>query len=124
MRARTKYIVVYVTFPDLRTARRIVEGLVRTRRAACGNIFRISSIYRWKGRIEKGAEYAALIKTRASTYRSVERYIRERHPYEVPEIIEWNIVGGLPAYLAWIKKTTDRTNGSQVGRRPAKVAQK
>ncbi len=104
---KPRCIVVYVTFPDLRTARKIVEGLVRTRRAACGNIFKISSIYRWKGRIERGAEYAALIKTRASKYRSVERYIRECHPYDVPEIISWEIDRGAPAYLSWIEQVVD-----------------
>lgn len=117
-----RYIAVCVTFPDRRTARKIVEGLVRTRLAACGNILKISSIYRWKGRIEKGAECAALIKTRASKYRSVERYIKERHPYEVPEIIAWTIDRGLPDYLTWIRETTARANGAP--RRRVKVAQK
>lgn len=104
---KQKFVVVYTTFPNMRTARDVVECLVRTKHAACGNIFRISSIYRWKGRVEKHPEYAAFIKTRKSKYRSVQRYIKEHHPYDVPEIIAWNIDRGEKDYLEWLNETTE-----------------
>ena len=100
-------MVIYTTFPNMRTARKIVEDLVRTRRAACGNIFRLSSIYRWKGKIEKSPEYAAFIKTRRSKCLSVYRYIKENHPYDVPEIISWNMEQGHKDYLEWLSEATD-----------------
>ncbi len=102
-----KYIVVYSTFPNLRTAKKIVEGLVQNRLAACGNIFKLYSIYRWQKKIEKHPEYAALIKTKASKYRGVEKYIKDHHPYDVPEIICWHIAGGQRAYLNWVYSSTD-----------------
>jgi len=104
---KQKFLVVYATFPNMRTAREIVEALVRTKRAACGNIFRLSSIYRWKGKIEKNPEYGVFIKTKMSKYRSVQRYIKENHPYDVPEIIAWNIDKGQKDYLDWISEATD-----------------
>lgn len=105
---KERYIVVYTTFPDLRTAKRIVNALVENRLAACGNIFRLFSIYRWKKKVEKHPEYGALIKTRESGYRNVEEYIKNNHPYEVPEIIFWKMEGGQQKYLEWLNSTTAR----------------
>lgn len=102
-----KYIVVYTTFPDLRTARKVITGLVNARLVACGNIFKLFSIYRWQGKVEKMPEYGAIIKTQKQKYRAVENYIKKNHPYDVPEIIAWNIDQGGKNYLNWIKKTTD-----------------
>jgi periplasmic divalent cation tolerance protein len=102
-----KYIVVYTTFPDMRTAKKIINALVKNRLAACGNIFRLFSIYRWKENIEKNPEYGALIKTRASKYGDVEKYIKDHHPYDVPEIISWHITRGQAKYLNWIYSVTD-----------------
>jgi periplasmic divalent cation tolerance protein len=104
---KEKYIVVYTTFPDIATARKIVEALVRARDAACGNIFKLFSIYRWDDKIERNSEYGALIKTRASKYRQVEKYLKDNHPYDVPEIISWHIVRGQRQYLDWIHEVTD-----------------
>ena len=99
-----KYIVIYSTFPNLRCAKKIISGLVKEKLAACGNIFKLSSIYRWQDKIEKSAEYGAFIKTRKTRYAAVEKYIIQNHPYEVPEIISWPIEKGLAKYLGWIKK--------------------
>jgi periplasmic divalent cation tolerance protein len=100
------FVTVYTTFPDLKTAKSVVNGLVKKRIAACGNIFRIYSIYRWRGKIEKSPEYGALIKTRKNNYRTLERYLKKNHPYKVPEIIAWNIEQGQKDYLSWITEAT------------------
>jgi periplasmic divalent cation tolerance protein len=102
-----EYLVIYTTFPDFRSAKRIINGLVERKLAACGNIFKIFSIYRWQSRIEKNPEYAALIKTKPSKYRAVEKYIKEHHPYDVPEVIAWDIEKGENTYLHWIDIVTD-----------------
>ncbi len=72
---------------------------------ACGNIFKLNSIYHWKGRIEQVGEYGAFIKTRKSNYSKVEAFLLHNHPYEVPEIISWSIERGMAKYLAWIGKS-------------------
>jgi periplasmic divalent cation tolerance protein len=101
-----KITVIYVTFPDLKTAKRIIRGLISKQLAACGNIFSVSSVFTWKGRIEETREYGAMIKTVFKHYPKAEKYIREHHPYEVPEIICWPIKRGLKKYLDWILKET------------------
>lgn len=110
-------IVIYTTFQDLNTAKRIITGLVHNKLAACGNTFRLHSIYRWKGKLERKTEYGAFIKTRKTYYKKVERYIKKHHPYEVPEIISWMVEKGSPQYLWWIAGTTANRKPQVVSRR-------
>jgi len=103
---KQKKIVIYTTFPDLKTAKKIIKGLIKRKLVACGNIFKLSSFYIWKGKIEENPEYGSLIKTKKRNYKKVENYIKDNHPYEVPEIIYWSIEKGLKAYLDWIDAET------------------
>jgi periplasmic divalent cation tolerance protein len=48
------------------------------------------------------------VKTTRDRYPEVERTIKAHHPYELPEIIQVPIAGGLPSYLEWISKETSR----------------
>uniref|UniRef100_A0A7V0Z6T6 Divalent-cation tolerance protein CutA n=1 Tax=candidate division WOR-3 bacterium TaxID=2052148 RepID=A0A7V0Z6T6_UNCW3 len=106
MEVNNKFIVIYTTFPDLKTAKKVIDGLLKNRLIACANIFKIDSIYTWKKKIEKAEEYGVFIKTRKAKYKSVESFIKDNHPYEVPEIICWDIEDGLPIYFDWIETET------------------
>ena len=108
MKQRKEYIVIYSTFPDLKTAKKIVSGLIKAKLAACGNIFKLSSIYVWKDKIEKASEYGVFIKTTKRNYKRCEDFIKNSHPYEVPEIISWTIERGLKEYLGWIDTETGK----------------
>lgn len=103
----SKFIIIYTTFPDKKSAETAINGLVVNKIIACGNIFKISSIYAWQGKIEKAFEHAAIIKTVQDNYQQVEEYILKNHPYEVPEIISWSIEKGSPAFLEWIEKESN-----------------
>ncbi|MFN4343234.1 MAG: divalent-cation tolerance protein CutA [Azonexus sp.] len=99
--------LVITNCPDEETANRIALAVVEARLAACVNILpRVQSIYRWQGAVESAAEVPLLIKTTAAAYPALEAAIRERHPYDVPEIIALPIAGGLPAYLNWLAAET------------------
>ena len=106
MKIKKTFIVVYTTFPNVRVAKKIINGLIEKKLAACGNIFKLSSIYIWRGKIEQCPEYGAFIKTTKKNYKKVERFVKKNHPYEVPEIISWTIERGLEEYLNWISKET------------------
>jgi periplasmic divalent cation tolerance protein len=100
---QSAHFLVLSTCPDRETARAIAARLVENRFAACVNMVRgVTSLYRWKGRIEEGEEILLLIKTTRGRYREVEECIRASHPYEVPEVIALGIEHGLASYLAWI----------------------
>lgn len=100
-------LLVITNCPDEDTANAIALALVEGRLAACVNILpRCQSVYRWQGAVETASEVPLLIKTTAANYPALETAIRDRHPYEVPEIIALSIARGLPAYLNWLADET------------------
>ena len=58
------------------------------------------------GAVESATEIPLFIKSTASNYPALEAAIRDRHPYQVPEIIALPVERGLPAYLDWIATET------------------
>jgi len=100
-------LLVITNCPDEESANAIALALVEAKLAACVNILpRVQSIYRWQGVVESAAEVPLLIKATAANYPALEAAIRQRHPYELPEIIALPITHGLPAYLNWLAAET------------------
>ena len=102
-----QFIVVLTTLPDADSAERLASSLVEKKLAACVNIHgRMTSIYRWRGRIERGTEQQLVIKTTAARYAAVERQIKQEHPYELPEILALPVSDGLAEYIEWVDSCT------------------
>ncbi len=100
-------LVVLTNLPNRQSAEELARFLVEDQLAACVNMLSsCRSIYRWKGEVEETDEVPLLIKTTEARYPALEAAIRERHPYEIPEIIAVPIVDGLPDYLAWLAAET------------------
>ncbi|MGB5441038.1 MAG: divalent-cation tolerance protein CutA [Gammaproteobacteria bacterium] len=98
--------LVLCTVPDRASAERIAEALVDEQLAACINIIPgITSVYRWKGALEKDEELLLFIKTSEAVYDSLEQRIRALHPYELPEIIAVPIQTGQEDYIRWIENS-------------------
>ena len=101
----TKYCLVLSNCPMGETAESLARFLVEEHLAACVNILPgLTSIYPWEGKIETGSEVLLLIKTERVLYQRLETELRERHHYELPEIIVIDIERGLPDYLNWISQ--------------------
>ncbi len=101
-----EFCVVLTTAPDSETAHRLAEGLVSRKLAACVQVFPIASYYPWKGELCRDPEHLLLAKTTTTRYPDVEAYIRENHPYEVPEIVCLPVRRGWEPYLAWVREST------------------
>lgn len=100
-------IVVLCTVPEGFDAERLAGELVERSLAACVQIGPVvTSVYRWQGAVEKGAEKILLIKSRAGLFGALEAAIKARHPYEVPEIIAWPVSDGHAPYLDWLAAST------------------
>lgn len=100
-------LVACGTFPEIDTARRIARQLVSENLAACANIIpTVESIYRWQDKIEDAPETMVLFKTTTARYPAFQDRLKSLHPYEVPEIICWQIADGLPEYLRWVRANT------------------
>lgn len=86
-------------------AESIATSLVERKLAACVNILpEVTSIYRWKGELEKSQEVMLVIKTRHNLFDELRTEMTRLHSYEVPEIVAIPVAAGSSAYLNWIDK--------------------
>lgn len=99
----SEFIFVYSTFPDEAAARRVAQTLVTAKLAACVNIFPMTSVYEWEGKLETSTEVAAFIKTHRALADEVIAAARPLHPYSVPCFLILPIEGGSEDYLAWAR---------------------
>ena len=84
-------------------AEQLAGMLIERRLAACVNLLAPArSLYRWEGKLERATEIPMLIKTTHAAYPALESAIRERHPYQLPELLALSVAQGLPAYLDWV----------------------
>ena len=96
-------VLIMVTTGGRNDAERIAEGLVMERLAACCSVVPIvHSFYFWDGQLKREHEALLLVKTVESRAQAVQEYVRTNHAYELPEIIQIGIDGGLPPYLEWL----------------------
>jgi len=99
----TEVVEVAVTAPDRALAERLAETLVTERLAACVQVGGpVTSVYRWRGRVERAEEWVCRAKTTRAALAALERRVRALHPYEVPEILATPVTGDA-GYLAWVR---------------------
>jgi periplasmic divalent cation tolerance protein len=95
--------VVLCTVAGAEDADRIAGRLVEQRLAACVNVVSaVSSVYRWRGRIERDREHLLVIKTTADRFEELREEIVRLHPYDVPEVVALTIEAGHQPYLDWL----------------------
>jgi periplasmic divalent cation tolerance protein len=103
MKAATKFSIVLVTAPDLKTARALAKAALKARLIACANLVpKIKSHYWWRGKLESGAEVLLILKTQKSTLAALEKLILARHPYATPEFLVLPLNAGSQKYLDWL----------------------
>ena len=102
-------MVVMTTVDGEALARALGEKLLDARLAACVQEVRISSRYRWEGRVQCDDEILLLVKTSKASASAAMRCIEAHHTYDVPEIIALPVTDGLPAYLQWLARESEGT---------------
>jgi periplasmic divalent cation tolerance protein len=103
IRAMSDALVILCTCPDDAIAGRLARSLVEQRLAACVNIVpAIRSIYSWQGELCDDKEVLLVIKTLQSRFPELEAWLREHHPYDVPEVVALPAEHVSADYLAWI----------------------
>ena len=104
--APTDYVVCWVTHPPANVGA-FAKQVVESKLAACVNIVpKIQSVYTWEGKVENDEEALCMIKTRRALVPELTAFVTKNHPYDCPEVIAAEIVGGAPAYLEWIAAST------------------
>jgi periplasmic divalent cation tolerance protein len=95
--------IVLSTAGSQEEAARISRELVERRLAACVNRMPgVTSVYRWQGAIEEGAEVLLIIKTSVEKLPALETALCELHSYEVPEFVVLQVEAGSRPYLEWL----------------------
>lgn len=98
---------IYFTIDDIKDARRIAKLLVEEQLVACINIIsNVESYYRWKGKTENENEIILIAKTTDENVKKALQRIKTLHPYEVPDIVVFPIIGGIKEYLDYITNET------------------
>ena len=96
-------LVVLTTTETEADAERLARLLVEAELAACVQVLpRMTSIYRWQGKIEQAGEILLLIKTTRAAYVRLEAAIKQNHSYETPEILALPVETGSVEYLNWL----------------------
>lgn len=99
---------VIITGPNADWLAAFTRELVEARLVACGqNIAAIRSIYRWHGAVNDEPEARVALHTRLSLLPRIVAETKARHPYDVPTVIALPILDGNPAYLEWVRESTD-----------------
>ena len=103
MKSAAKFSIVLVTAPDLKTARKLARGALKSKLVACANLVpKIESHYWWQGKIESSAEVLCVFKTASVKLPAFEKFILTNHPYDTPEIVSISLSSGTQRYLTWL----------------------
>jgi periplasmic divalent cation tolerance protein len=101
--AETGAVLLLVSCGGRDEAERLGEAVVQRRLAACGSVVPvIHSFYYWEGKLQREHEALLLVKTSAAKAEAAADFIREQHSYDLPEILQLDVTGGSPKYLAWL----------------------
>ena len=80
----------------------LAAAVVEAQLGACVQIQRVRSVYTWQGELHREPEWVLHIKTLAARYAVLEAFIRARHSYQTPEIVQVPITAGSADYLHWL----------------------
>jgi len=95
--------IVMTALGSEEAAETIAVAIVEARLAACVQIHPVRSFYIWQGRLQRDAEWVLCAKTLGTHYTRLEALIRERHGYELPEVLRLPVEGGSEDYLRWLR---------------------
>lgn len=99
--------LILTTYSNPKEARTQCHEMVKMRYAACGSIFPVKSIYRWKDGLEEADESLVIFKTTLPAASKLRKHLLRKHPYQVAEIIEVNVSSSNPKYSRWLNESTD-----------------
>ena len=101
------YCIVNCTIDSKEKAIEIAKKLVEEKLIACCNIIpSITSVYKWKGKLNEDNEVLMIMKTETALFVQIEEEITKLHPYDIPEIICTPIINGNEDYLKWLDEQT------------------
>lgn len=87
----------------------MAKSLVENRLAACVNIIpKTESYYWWDDKINHDEESMLIAKTSVNKIEELIEYVEENHPYDIPEVISFQLSEGLPDYIDWVLRESTK----------------
>lgn len=108
----TDLVAVLTTFPaegngNDGAAESLAHAVVEEGLAACVNLLPpMTSVYRWKGTVERSVERQLIMKTTRARLDALRARVLALHPYELPEWIVVPVADASEAYGAWLRAET------------------
>ncbi|BBG23871.1 divalent-cation tolerance protein CutA [Sulfuracidifex tepidarius] len=107
----SKGILLISTVSSEEDAEKIARHLVERKFAACVNVIpKITSFYFWQGKLQKDSELLLLIKTIKDMEEMIIDEVKRIHPYQVPEVLSFDIENGLEEYINWMMSSVSHEN--------------
>ena len=104
-----KICLIQTSVSSISEAKSIASGLIDGGMAGCVHTSGPGlSTYRWKGKVEQAEEYYLSIKTRPACRDDVISWLKQHHPYELPEIL-WAEFDATEDYANWINHNVINT---------------
>lgn len=101
-----KYIIITTATDKLDDVQILQKALLDEKLAACIQVSEINSHYNWNNERLESKEYLLTIKTKKFLFKDVEKLIKEKHSYELPEIISYDITNISEDFAKWIDNNT------------------
>ncbi|MDR3117135.1 MAG: divalent-cation tolerance protein CutA [Puniceicoccales bacterium] len=95
-------VLVLTTLETEEDAVALAREILQSRLAACIQLRRVRSLFPWEGEIRDGYEWLLVAKTPRRAFANLAEFIRIRHGYALPEIIQVPISDGSADYLRWL----------------------
>lgn len=96
-------VLAYITCKNKKEAVKISKHLLKKRIIACSNMFPISSLYWWKGKIVSDNEFVMIAKTTEKNFNILKKEVKKIHSYEIPAILKIKADAN-KEYLKWANK--------------------
>ena len=97
-------VLVYTTFPDWESAKKIAREILERKLAVCANMREHEAIYWWEGEIKEEKEVGVFFKTEVSKWKDLRNALLELHPYETPMISRVDLDKLNREYSEWMTR--------------------
>ena len=98
-----KLLVVVTSLPNVEAATALAKALIESHLAACVQMNEgMYSVYRWEGRLCEEQEIVLSAKTMAHQWEEICTFIKESHPYDIPEILAFSPEQYEQQYAQWV----------------------
>ena len=99
-----RLLVVVTSLPSMEAATALAKALVESHLAACVQMNEgIYSVYRWEGVVCEEQEILLSAKTMSDQWEEICAFIKESHPYDLPEILAFSPEQYDQQYGEWVQ---------------------